>query len=345
MGRILLALLAGVCMWGCSEQVFYLPSEQQVFQQNRSSLNRVLDVLWVIDNSGSMETSQANLATNLNSFIDGFVRRSLSFKMAFTTSDSYLSLFSGNWADSNFRDGGDTYGHSGVPIITDQTPNIQDVFLKNARPGINGKGDERVFQSIQQSLINPNNQNFLRPESFFAIIIISDEDDFSWDGSTDISPSYSHVGLHPVSRYVNFLDTFTGSVPDNRRYNVSTISIMDTACLNLLKPPTNASQKIGLRYMDIVDATNGHKGSLCENFADTLNKISGKILELLTQFPLNRTPDIATIKVIVDNKEIPESATDGWTYNSAQNSIYFHGNSVPAEGQSVVINYNPLAPK
>ncbi|OQW46101.1 MAG: hypothetical protein A4S09_16840 [Proteobacteria bacterium SG_bin7] len=345
MGSVLLALLAVVCMWGCSEQLFYLPSEQQVFHQNRSSINRVLDVLWVIDNSGSMETSQANLATNLDSFIDGFIKRNLSFKMAFTTSDAYMSLFSGNWADSNFRDGGAVNGHSGTPIITNMTPNIQDVFLKNARPGVDGKGDERVFQSIQQTLINPNNKNFLRPESFFAVIIISDEDDFSWDGSTDISPNYSNPGLHPVSRYVNFLDTFTGSVPDNRRYNVSTISIMDTACLNILKPTTNPSQKIGLRYMELADATAGHKGSLCANFAETLNKISGKLLELLTQFPLNRTPDLATIKVFVDAKEVPESATDGWTYNSSQNSIYFHGNAVPAEGQSVVINYNPATPR
>ncbi len=345
MGRILLAFLAVVCLWGCSEQYFYLPSEQQVFQQNRSSLNRVLDVLWVIDNSGSMETSQANLAANLDSFIDGFVQRNLSFKMAFTTSDAYLSLFSGNWADSNFRDGSTANGHSGVPIITNTTTNIQDVFLKNARPGIDGKGDERVFQSIQQTLINPNNQNFLRPDSYFAVIIISDEDDFSWDGSSDISPNYANPSLHPVSRYVNFLDTFTGSVPDSRRYNVSTISIMDTACLDLLKPATNPSQKIGLRYMQIADATDGHKGSLCANFADTLNKISGKLLELLTQFPLNRTPDLASIKVFVDDKEVPEDANNGWTYNSVQNSIYFHGSSVPAEGQSVVINYNPTLPR
>lgn len=343
MGRRFLSLLAVVCMGGCSDQQFFLNSEQQVFQQNRSSLNKVLDVLWVIDNSGSMETSQTNLANNLNAFIDGFVQRGLSFKMGFTTTDAYKSQYSGNWNDSNFRDGSDAYGHSGIPIITNTTPNIQDVFLKNARPGINGNGDERAFQSLWQTLINPNNQGFLRSDSFFSVIVISDEEDFSWDGTGAIGDS-NDSRLHPVSRYVNFLDSFTGSSPGLRRYIVSTISIMDQSCLNQLMP-AGGSQRIGNRYMQLADATGGFKGSLCSNFADTLNKIAGKLLELLTQFPLDRIPDVNSIHVTVDGKDIPPSSSSGWTYNDAQNSIYFHGSAIPGEGQTVLIAYNPVTPR
>jgi hypothetical protein len=340
----LLAFLAVVCMLACSQAQFSLPSEQQYFEQNRSGLNKVLDVLWVIDNSGSMATSQSNLANNLDSFIAGFVQRQLSFKMAFTTTDAYLSQYSGNWAQSNFRDGGNQNGHSGIPIITNTTPNIEDVFLLNARPGTDGYGDERAFQSMWQTLINPNNQNFLRPDSFFSVIVISDEDDASWDQQSDISGNPNDSRLHPISRYVDFLDSYTSSSPLARKYIVSTISIMDQACLSQLMP-SGGSQKIGTRYMQMSDATGGYKGSLCSNFADTLNKIAGRLLELLTQFPLNRIPDVNSIEVWVDGMKVVQSSTNGWTYDPAPNAIFFHGNAIPGEGQKVIINYQPTNPR
>lgn len=339
--RLLFPLIV-VCMLGCTEPQFYLPSETQVFQQNRSGINRVLDVLWVIDNSGSMESSQANLANNLDAFIGGFVQRNLSFKMAFTTSDAYLATVNNNPMLSLFRDGSDQFGHSGVPIITGTTPNLHDIFLKNARPGTKGAGDERVFQSLRETLINPGNQNFLRPDSFFSVIIISDEEDYSWDGNTNYEATNPKPTLHPVSRYVDFLDAYTFSIAGNRKYNVSTISVLDQACLNTLNPTgSTAGQKIGTRYMQLADMTGGYQGSICSNFADTLNKIAGKILELLTQFKLNRFPDVETIKVIVNGTDVPNDMKNGWTYDAVQNSIFFHGTAVPGEGETVVIDYQP----
>ncbi len=339
MRRNLLWLLIVVCMLGCTQQQFYLPSEQQVFQQNRSSTNKVIDVLWVIDNSKSMETSQTNLANNLDAFIGGFVQKGLSFKMAFTTTDAYQSLFTGNLQLSHFRDGSDQFGHSGVPIIMNTTPNIENVFLMNARVGTAGNGDERAFQSLRETLINPGNQNFLRPDSFFSVIIISDEEDYSWDGSTPATAQTPMPPLHPISTYINFLDSFTSSLPSNRKYSVSSISIQDQACLTQL----GSGRRMGVRYKELSEATNGYSGNLCSNFGDTLAKISGKILELLTSFKLNREPDISTIQVAVDGKVIPNDAQNGWTYDSAKNAIFFHGTSVPGEGQQVIINYQPTS--
>lgn len=343
MERHLLFPLTVACMLGCSEpQQFYLPTEQQVFQQNRSSVNRVIDVLWVIDNSGSMESSQANLANNLDSFIGQFVQRNLSFKMAFTSSDAYLASVSGDASLSLFRDGSDQFGHSNTPIIADTTPNPQDVFLKNARLGTKGAGDERMFQSLRETLVNPGNQNFLRPNSFFSVILISDEEDYSWDGTTNYEVTSPRPALHPVSRYVDFLDAFTFSPPGSRKYNVNTISVLDQNCLTLLNPKNEpAGQKIGQRYMQLADATGGLKGDICSNFADTLNKIAGKILELITQFKLNRIPDVDTITVSVNGTNIPNNSQNGWTYEPTQNAVFFHGKSVPAEGETVIIDYQP----
>ena len=329
----------------CTQQGFYLPEERQVFQQNRASINKVVDILWVVDNSSSMQSSQDALGKNLKSFIDKFDDRGLNFQMAFTTTDAYRASFNANPQLSIFKDGSDSTGHSGIKIITNNTPNINNIFLTNAQVGINGDGDERAFISIKETLTNAANQNFLRPNSFFSVIIISDEDDFSWDGSDSLQGNIRDSRIHTVDRYVDFLKSFTFSTqPNDNKFSVSAITILDQACYDILHANTTG-QKIGYRYMDLVKKTGGTLASLCSDFSNSLDSISGKILELITQFKLNRIPDIETIKVFVDDKEVIQGETNGWTYDAVANAITFHGAAVPGEGQKVAIDFMPLTAK
>ncbi len=288
-----------------------------------------------------MQSSQSNIANNFNSFIDGFINRGMQFRMAFTTTDAYLSQFSGNLTQSKFRDGSDATGHSGIPIIDNNTPNMKDVFIKNINQGIAGAGDERAFQSIKETLINPFNSGFLRQEGILSVIIVSDEDDFSHDGREAIGGQYSNPALHTIDKYISFLDSFTFSTALKRNYSVSAISILDQACFDILHAGSSG-QKIGLRYIDLVNKTGGTKASLCGNFATELNKISGRIIELANQFFLNRVPRVETIVITVSGRHVPESSIDGWTYNPENNSITFHGTNIPNEGAIISVDFEPL---
>ena len=51
---------------------FSLSSTSSKFEQSAVFVPRQLDVLFVVDNSGSMKTSQTNLAQNFPSFINYF---------------------------------------------------------------------------------------------------------------------------------------------------------------------------------------------------------------------------------------------------------------------------------
>jgi hypothetical protein len=57
--------------------------------------------------------------------------------------------------------------------------NLSGVFSCMAKLGVGGCGFEGQLESIKQALTNPENDGFLRPNAFLAIIIISDEDDCS----------------------------------------------------------------------------------------------------------------------------------------------------------------------
>ena len=239
---------------------------------------------------------------------------------------------------SEFRTGVPGTSDSGVKIIRPSTPNKQDVFVTNAKQGINGSGDERAFQSIRTSLNNPLNTGFPRNDAFLAVIIVSDEDDSSWDGSAAIGFTTNDPRLHTPQSYVNYLDGKTGSTAQNRRYNVSSIAVADSTCGNSL-----GGRPVANRYRALSELTNGRIGSLCDNFGSTLASISNKIIELSTQFYLDRTPSPGSLRISVNGVEVVNNPTNGYSYNSSSNSITFHGTAVPPAGAQIRVSYDPIA--
>ncbi|HEX4925726.1 MAG TPA: hypothetical protein VFV50_16655 [Bdellovibrionales bacterium] len=344
--RYALAATSALALAACGEEkpTFSLLPDKNVFQQSDGAFNNKLDILWVIDNSGSMQPYQDNLVANFNAFITDFATKGYDFQIAVTASDAWRAPFASQPLLAKFRDGTDATSHTGVFVINPTTPNLINVFNINARQGTAGTGDERAFQSFKEALNSNLNAGFLRPDSFLAVIILSDEDDFSHDGGNHINRDYSYANLHSIGHYVSYLDTLTGTTGANRRYSVSAMAILDDACRT--DPATHPGAIIGLRYMQLVDATGGVKGSLCSpSFSDELDKIQQKIAELSTQFYLNRAPRPETIRVYVNGVEIPQSDTNGWSYHADANSIRFHGSAIPPQGATISIDFDPMTIK
>lgn len=357
---ILIALsAAAVLLAGCEKSAdsFSLLAGSSSFNQSATFVQRPIDILWVIDNSGSMESSQANLAANFQSFINRFQTLGLDFRMGVITTEAYLAYHYNQNSRSQLRDrgrntngtpwncGDDSDLFTGVRIMDNNTPNLTQTFIKNITQGVCGNGDERALSSFRHALDNPLNASFRRPNAFLSIIIVSDEDDFShydWQNGTSsyfFTENYNHSSMFSIASFTSYLDGLTNTVPGGvRNYSVSVITIMDTACLNQLN---DSSQKIGIRHMQIADATQGTKGSLCSNFGETLETISENVVQLSSVFQLNRQPIPASIYVTVNGVVIPQDPANGWTYNPANWTVSFNGSSVPPASANVQIYFEP----
>ncbi|MGE0528543.1 MAG: hypothetical protein AB7P49_15850, partial [Bdellovibrionales bacterium] len=287
-----------------------------------------------------------------------FTEKRLDFQMAVTTTDAYLALptwtsyynltptptyYQGQpqeWV-AQFKDG-TLDDPSGFSILTSSTPDLHNKFIQNVSQGVLGRGDERSLQSMRTALELPANSSFVRPGGFLAVIILTDEDDFSHDG-TAMYERYDRP-LHTIESYVSFLDELTGSSGKERRYTVNTISVPDQDCLDSIY---NGAQKIGTRVMQLAEATGGIKGNICGDFADELKLISDSIVELSTQFYLgNKKPIPSTIHVYVDSVEYPQVSANpagdgGWYYNADANSIVFQGVYVPPQGAAINVTFDP----
>lgn len=340
-------LLTGCDKGGSS---FSVLSETSSYQQNTSFTPRKVDVMFVIDNSGSMSTSQNNLAVNFPSFINSFISKGYDFRIAVGTTDAFYGeqfLANGcslcNVNQTQFRS-----GVTPTPVyIIDRSDYDLDLqsekdrliqeFTLNAKVGVKGSGDERAFSSIKALLGSPLNSNFRRADAFLAVIIVSDEEDFS-QNNYDMNESYSNPELHPVVNYKNFLDTFTNGQP-SLDYSVSSISILDEACRSSL----GSGRKIGNRYIELANLTGGTTNSLCAPFDQTLDNISATIqTQMLPVFQLSKKPIVNSIRVIIDDVLVPENTVDGWSYDAIANTITINGSTFkPTPNSKIIINFDP----
>ncbi len=296
--------------------------------------------------------------------------------MAVTTTEAYKAgaFFANNATYSKFKDGatftknGITYNkHTGVNLIyPGASADLTATFEINGYQGDQGSGDERAFSSLMTALADTTNPLLLRQNSYLAVIILSDEDDFSspirvensWAarGQSETQAqynaryvsdhNYTYTGLDTVASYISNLDSITGSTPSFRHYNVSAITAEDSSCVTSLLGAGSSTTIIGQRYIDLATQTNGVVGSLCDtNFSGTLNTIQEKILELSTEFYLQRAPNVNSITVSVNAVSISQDPVNGWTYDSVNNGIIFHGGAIPPSGADIAVNFDPTTIK
>lgn len=128
-----------------------------------------VDILFVVDDSGSMGSHQSNLARFAGDFVAQLKHNTfLNYHIGITTTSSY--------------DNGRLKGS--VPFVTPTTPSglifLQEAFL---RLGVNGDYIERHFEPVIWALSEPNvsghNKGFYREDANLAIIFISDAEDQS----------------------------------------------------------------------------------------------------------------------------------------------------------------------
>lgn len=386
-------LIAAPFLVKCSEgsTSFSLAPVQDEFSQSSSlEVDNKIDMLFLVDSSGTMATHQENLGNNFDAFISEFINKGFDFNIAVASTDAWVREYnynaggcfsnpnpSGNpdtlyrsSADcmmtlatygelASFRDG-DIYGEqdgtpgerSGEYLITSlmHPSDIWSLFMTNVKVGVRGDGREWGLGSLRGTLrLNEDGtrgygsethtvlDSFRRDDAFFALIIVSDEDDQSRRTN---GTHYSNTDDF-VNSFVNLLDTYTNSSPDLRRYHVSTIVIEDEDTCDNLHP--QAEQ--GDRYVALANAVDGIVGDICsDDFSEDLFAISEKIISLSTRFQLSRKPILETIVVTVNGVNVPQDPVNGWVYieENGLHFVEFRGSAVPAQGASISINFDPM---
>lgn len=256
-----------------------------------------VDILWVIDNSGSMDPYQQAVIKNTNSFMNNFTKGSIDWKMGLISTSDYEDPY---------------VGFTALDILDKSTANPVGVFQKAVgRLGTWGDVVEKFFDPTLKAL---KNYSFLRSDAFLAMIVISDEPEQS---NISASTFYSELSkLKDPSKMLLYGIFATYDIPGIQcsggfAYNTS-------------------------EYNKIMQTMNGTLFDLCgPDFGTTLSSLgqnlAQKIAVLSSRIVLEDRPLFGTISLTYKGQVLPPGPSEQggvWTYDPIYNVIVIHDNSV-----------------
>lgn len=319
---------------GCVDYNVHVREGTDIFYQVPPA---TVDILMVVDNSGSMADYQQKVGSLFSEFVEFPNAAEMDFQIGVVTTTVPPEEVVPEWGctppviaeepePGNLVDG---------VIITPDTPDPATAFDQLINVGICGSSDEMGLEAARLALTDPLvssvNAGFLREDASLSLVFLSDDDDDS---------PYS------VYEYANTFATLKGeSVRD--AFNISAFVIQDyTACEGYQDGVYGASS-IGQRYLYLADTTGGAIGELCaDDYTDTMLDLSLAIARLKENFRLSDIPAPATLEVTVNDEVLP--CDDGeWTYELLDEEdgtqyaqITFDRRHLPPVEAKVTVRYN-----
>lgn len=204
---------------------------------------RKVDILWVVDSSGSMAPKQARLAANFFGFINQLVT-------ANPPIDFHIAVASTDTDDNGARGTLRTWNQGGLtgnyiacvpqvsggllcntsPSVDGGTSSATGAFTQLSSVGTSGSAQERGLYAAYLALTNPANistatsEQFIRADAALYVVVVSDEDDASCFPLTDqpictadpgcrCAPDTALAGVGAwgsTSYFTRFLETYKG---------------------------------------------------------------------------------------------------------------------------------------
>jgi len=309
-----LMMLLPLGMTACNRDAQYLyqslkppPVMDKINQNVKETLaGGAADILWVIDNSGSMDAHQQDVINNTQVFMDQFTKTAqLDWKMGLISTDASEKPF---------------VGFTKTDLVTWQDPSAATVF-QNAvnQMGTSGSGIEQSFIPLMVQLTAY--PDFIRPFAQLVIVIVTDAPEQS-DNLQEINGAFNRTVDPP--EFIDFITKIKGDLNLVHTYGV--FGAQDFNC-----PQTDDFWNFkGSRYEALINATRGKTYRLCDpDFGKLLTEMGKDIVQTVVtpRIQLKKRPVTSTIHVTFGGKDLPGGTLDQggvWIYDFDLNSIIFN---------------------
>lgn len=291
-------LLCSLNLVACQDYEYHRFQIRDTFTQGKPSGG--VDILWVVDNSGTMIEEQELLVGQFNAFGEVIRNTGIDFQVGVVSTDM-------------LNGGGLLVG----PVLTPDTPDLADAFALQALLGTDGSRDEQPLEATIHAIDSALNPDFIRTDAGLHVIVLTDEDDHSPGDLEDYILDIAAVkGDQPW-----MVSGIAGNEPDGCHS-----SIADAA--------------VASRIVAAVNYTGGVFDSICStDFQPILQELALTSSNMSNYFTLTTLPQPDSITVMVDEALVWERANDGWQYDLGDNAIVFSGLAVPRAGQKIAVTY------
>ncbi len=285
------------------------------------------DILFVVDDSGSMRDEQDQLAAGFKAFVSG---------LDAAETDFHIAVITTTWDEANPM----SVAFRGSPAVLTPEHDVLPLFADRVQVDLVGSamesGLEAAAMALSDTATTAANVGFLRDGASLAVLFVSDEDDCSDGGQLDGEPAEAcykrDEELLPPSHWVDLLRG--NQVGDGDLVIGAIVGTPDSAC------DDNA---IGDRYVTAALMTDGLVYDICnDDWSTLLNDLGVRASGLMATFQLPDPARPDTIVVDVDGMEVASDPVNGWTYDESNTSITFHGAALPPRGSVVHVHYTVL---
>lgn len=325
-------------------------------------VNDKIDLIFVVDNSGSMLQEQVNLGNSFETFINEFSGRGFNFQIGVLSTDNSTTLpywrcegiYSPNGAYCDFDVDGPGHLISKIGndrILTSASTGLLNQFRQNVLLGTSGGGSEAGLLSVI-NFAKPElhtsgawNSGFVRDGAFLSVIFVSDEDESRFP-----NPTTSHyIRVNAAEREAR-VNEFSSSIKALKKNDASLLRVDAVVAPSFDACPTvhnnggaGGGYGTGDVYMQVAAAFGGKTHNICQDFSPGLQEIGKDLVKLLTRFKLAQKPT-GQIEVRVDDVLIPRDPANGWEYFAETMEVEFRGTAIPSAQAKITVAYVPGAP-
>ncbi len=317
-----------------------------VFDIAASTAPSKIDVLFVIDNSGSMAGEQATLAAGFADFIRAFQAKAVDFHLGVITTDVQNTNAS-DWANrmpAGFinPNRGDLLSRSaGQRFLTSATPNLNAAFSSLTNVGTRGSGAEQGLKSLGYFLeagklgAGGTNAGFVREDALLSIVVLSDENECTVGESADsrIDGVLNRLKVVKGSASRGYSFHFINSINANKPNPVPAPDQTITSCPGEWFYPTV--------YLRAAERTGSPSFDIARNFANDLGDIGESIVnQNQSKFKLSSKPAVGSVQVTLGGTNVAENGANGFVVDYVANTIELRGAALASSpGKRLVVNY------
>jgi len=299
----------------------------------------IADIIWVIDESGSMNNERQDVVNNANNFFSRALASGLDFRMGVTNvctpSGSYkkcVGKFCSVASSNTSHDG----GTDRFLLPTEQT--IFSSCIKN--PPCYEGGSEYSLVNARDAVKKhlpraANDPSKIRTNATLVIIVATDEIANSLSGVL----GYSSTCPLPASKQTSldqalqpYLNLFTGITDPEA---TSMYHIIGGIC----PKAAGCSAQTNHGHMTLANKLGGQTASVCQkNLGNTLQVIIDTITGKASPVVLDFVPISSSLAVAMDAVQVYRSRTNGFDYRTNGNSLVFI-NVKYKKGSEVIASY------
>jgi hypothetical protein len=291
------------------------------------------DIIWVIDESGSMSDDRARIGNNAAAFFEKALDLGLDFRMGVTDMND-TSV--GKFATRNADDSDERW------ILPGEAPLFATAVNKPSGPAAKDGSAEHGLTQMRNALARhlPRDDAdplMIRSDAKLAVIIVTDEKPDELENAGLLASGNRQPTAEQAVAIDAFLQPYIAELT------------AEQAVVHLISEPlpfatalcSGSGAEHAYGYYEVVAATGGQTGSICQlDLGPTLDAMLDSIVADASPLQLEYVPISASISVTRDGVVVPRSRQLGWDYRASSNAIVFYGMPLdPANPAEIVVGY------